>query len=50
VVEDIDSPDRENPIEMELLSVSPRVFIVHNFMSESEMEKLMSWAQDDANP
>jgi prolyl 4-hydroxylase len=37
-------------IELEVLSHSPRVFYVHNFMSEAETDTLIEWSTSDKNP
>ncbi len=36
-------------IELEVLSISPRVYRVDNFVSEAEMKVLKLWAVDKAN-
>lgn len=37
-------------IELEVLASSPRILYVHNFLSESEANDLISFAQSDKNP
>ena len=49
VVNDIDTPTDE-PIELVTLSLAPKVFFVHNFMSEAEMEVLRDRAVSKDNP
>lgn len=41
---------RAPKIELEPLSVNPRVFYVHNFMSPEEADKLVARATDKSNP
>jgi hypothetical protein len=39
-VEDIDQPVIGKPIEVETLETTPRVFMIHNFMNEVEMDNV----------
>jgi prolyl 4-hydroxylase len=50
VVENIESPVPERQIELEVISEKPRVFFVHNFLSDDEIEKLIRRAEDPSNP
>eukprot|EP00658_Telonema_sp_P-2_P072228 TRINITY_DN6139_c0_g1_i4.p1 TRINITY_DN6139_c0_g1~~TRINITY_DN6139_c0_g1_i4.p1 ORF type:complete len:357 (-),score=47.93 TRINITY_DN6139_c0_g1_i4:260-1330(-) len=49
LVEGMDQPCSE-PIELETLSSSPRVFFVHNFMNEREIDFIKAQAVDQSNP
>jgi hypothetical protein len=40
------SANVSKPIELETLSLSPRVFFIRNFLSDEEIEKLISFAKD----
>ena len=42
----VTSANASKPIELETLSLSPRVFFVRNFLSDEEIEKLISFAKD----
>ena len=37
-------------IELEVLSISPRVYRVNNFVSDAEIAVLKQWAVDKRNP
>eukprot|EP00591_Stephanopyxis_turris_P004929 CAMPEP_0195512258 /NCGR_PEP_ID=MMETSP0794_2-20130614/4278_1 /TAXON_ID=515487 /ORGANISM="Stephanopyxis turris, Strain CCMP 815" /LENGTH=403 /DNA_ID=CAMNT_0040639999 /DNA_START=203 /DNA_END=1414 /DNA_ORIENTATION=- len=48
-VHGIDTPT-DQPIELEMVSSTPRVFHVHNFVSEAEVDQLTKRALDPKNP
>ena len=37
-------------VQLEVLASSPRILYIHNFLSESEANDLIAYAQSDANP
>mmetsp|Transcript_29826 Transcript_29826/g.45735 ORF Transcript_29826/g.45735 Transcript_29826/m.45735 type:complete len:407 (+) Transcript_29826:68-1288(+) len=49
VIPDVTSPSGI-PMELEVLSHSPRVFYVHNFMSQDETNTLIDYATSEDNP